>query len=473
MSSLDIHITTPQDVTYSRIPQKTLRCICCSAVIQRHAGAVAKKATPGVRRFWFLPPIEPPYPVAKAREPMPDPSTYVSALRSGTNFTLTIYSIPCAKLVSRLTVQFSGLSLSDRMSTSSAAWSCLERLPPEIIGSIATHLAFWDRKALAGTSQRVYHLLGPDKPPDRFSWRIHLCTSFNRAPSEYFDLTILSPDDLARELMRVLRQTPEALKRGHYVFDPMKSRLKDLSCLYFPVGFQIGYRTKQIRCRTLGQFIALQIDEYINRVLKETRQAESAIGWRHRASDIETIEGHQQQPKASARIWSDTHDRWFLGTCASISTTEQRSVQVGGRADTNLPTERPSSLCTQRVFLVDASIKLIFKMGYDFMCRRILSDGKICVVREDEWMENCIERAASWCKKRNPDSEAVPEAETCSGDVREERRRLSSEDESEEGESNNGRDESEVIEAQEQDHFGDAMYYYDEETGTITNAVEA
>lgn len=47
----------------------------CKEIVHRRPDAISKKVIPGVRRFWYLPHIEPPYPPVKAREPTLDPST--------------------------------------------------------------------------------------------------------------------------------------------------------------------------------------------------------------------------------------------------------------------------------------------------------------------------------------------------------------------------------------------------------------
>lgn len=48
------------------------------ALMPRRPGNVLQKTIPRVRRFWFLPPIDPPYPAVTPREPMVEPETYMS-----------------------------------------------------------------------------------------------------------------------------------------------------------------------------------------------------------------------------------------------------------------------------------------------------------------------------------------------------------------------------------------------------------
>lgn len=66
--------------TYLHQCQWIKRCLSGHGTAHRHSHASAKKAVPRVRRFWFLPHIESPYPAVKAREPMLDPSMYVFIL---------------------------------------------------------------------------------------------------------------------------------------------------------------------------------------------------------------------------------------------------------------------------------------------------------------------------------------------------------------------------------------------------------
>ena len=370
MSSWDNlnNVAVAQDETRSLLSQRAQSFPCHDAVIESCLDDISKKAKPGVRRFWFLPHIDPPYPVIEPRE-LIEPSTLIFTRPIMYQaLCLPICSIPYSRLISRLTVRFSCLSLSDRFTTSSAAWSRLERLPPEILILITTHLAFWDKKALSSVSQRIYYLLGPIEPPDRFSWRIHILTSFNLVPSEYFDVTILRPDEVKSELTRIVKQIPRKQRRGHYNFDPRKTRLKDLTCLYYPFGFHTSFRGKRIRCRTLGQFVAIQVNEYIARLLKETKQEES-LAMMQRCSELDNDVSYEQRDQlaAIASKWRDIHGQWEVGTPGS------RSARLTLMAS-------PSSGW-------DESLDFLLRMGYETLCGRIRMYGRICEVGKDEGTE--------------------------------------------------------------------------------------
>lgn len=347
---------------------------------------------------------------------------------------LTNNRFPQSKHVTRLMIQFSGLSLSDRPSLTSTSCTPLERLPPEIVIAIATHLAFWDKRALASTSRRIYHLLGSVGPPDRFSWRIHKLTSFNRAPWEFFDVTIFKPDDIRRELTRLVKQIPKNPKGGHHVFDPAKTRIKDLSCLYFPSGFHTNFRGKRTRCRTLGQFIAIQINEYIARLLMEAKRGESlVISRRGLKPAIDTTLENQTQLSIIAGRWREAYDLWMLGTCRSKTTRLSWAVL-------------PHSAWEE-------SVELLVRMGFEILHGRTCLDGKICEVGKDEGVQI---RATLRRKKRRLDFDADTDSED--GETW---HYLSGTEKSQGGgvgfpEEN----ENEVIEAQEPDYFSDAMYFH-------------
>ncbi|KAL8944004.1 MAG: hypothetical protein Q9216_000713 [Gyalolechia sp. 2 TL-2023] len=376
--------------------------------------AISVKVAPGVRRFWCLPHIEPPYPPVKAREPILDPSTF-----------------PQSKLVTRLAIQFSGLSLSDRPPPCGESLGVLERLPAEVVISIATNLAFWDKRALVSASRRIYHLLGSVEPPDRFSWRVHMLTSFNRAPSEFFDVTIFQSDDIRRELTRLVKQIPRMPKRGHYIFDPAKTRIKDLYCLYFPSGFHTTFRGRRTRCRTLGQFIAIQFNEYIARLLTEAKRGESqVITQRGLELGIDTILDNKTHLSTIAGRWREIYELWMLGKFCSKSKRQPLATL-------------PDSAWKE-------SVELLLRMGFYILHGRTCSNGQICEVGIDEGVKI---RAMLRRKKRRLDCDA----DTDSNDG-ETRHYLSGEEESHGG--GVGPRGENVIEAQEPNYFGDAMYFY-------------
>ncbi|KAL8849668.1 MAG: hypothetical protein Q9221_005358 [Calogaya cf. arnoldii] len=206
----------------------------------------------------------------------------------------------------------SRLSFSDRMCCPSKEWSRLEALPPEIISSVLIHLVFFDRKSLSSTSWRLYDLAGPIKPPDRFAWRIHLCSAFNRCTDDFFDMTIFNPDDITRELTRITQQIKETPKKGHYALDTTKTRLKDLTCLYFPSGFYIQYGSHRFACPTLGHFVAIQFRVYVARLLLETKVGEhSAFERRYINPRIDFTDEHKATLTKEAHRWSILAGRWL------------------------------------------------------------------------------------------------------------------------------------------------------------------
>ncbi|KAL8961623.1 MAG: hypothetical protein Q9183_005281, partial [Haloplaca sp. 2 TL-2023] len=211
--------------------------------------------------------------------------------------------------------------ISDRHSTPGTSWSRLESLPPELLASITSNLAFFDKKALASTSHRLYDLMPPLVPPDRFAWRVHLCTAFNHAPVTYFDTSILEAERLREELKRLVTLTPETLRRGHYVCDPKASRLRDLGCLYFPTGFQTRCGDRQILCRTLGQFIAIQLEEFVARTIRVSRQREAlALGMQPAISSSSLTTAQKKARVKEARHWKELQDTWKLGVDLSNTT---------------------------------------------------------------------------------------------------------------------------------------------------------
>ncbi|KAL8689207.1 MAG: hypothetical protein Q9218_005072 [Villophora microphyllina] len=224
------------------------------------------------------------------------------------------HRIPQSKLVERLTVQFSDLSLGVRNSASWPTWSRLELLPPEIVAIITGNLVFFDKKALSSTSHRVYGLMGPLHPPDRFAWRLHVCTSFNRAPADFFDVTIFEADQIRRELRRMVRQLSDDVRWGHYKFDPEKTRMKDLSCLYFPGGTQMDFRGETMEFNTLGQFIALQFNDYIRRVIHTARKGGFwALDERFMRPSTDCTDERKRLLEKEAGKWKEIHDTWLQG----------------------------------------------------------------------------------------------------------------------------------------------------------------
>lgn len=291
--------------------------------------------------------------------------TYPST-KAWPGFVLTTRRIPLSKIFDRLVLQFAHLSLSDRFSTHSAKWSRLERLPPELVMSIAEHLAFFDKKALASTSQRIYHLLGPLKPPDRFAWRVHILTSFNSVSSDQFDVTIFPPDEIRQELARIWRQIPAKPRFAHFNLDPTKSRLNDLSCLYFPTRFATKFRFGQIRCRTLGQFIAVQFSEYVHKVVKECDRGENLARKRRRLrNDADYRENHMADLYREIKQWQEIY-----GQCKNC---------VKSRYDGTswVKVVAPNSA-------VEGSMEFMARMGYEMLCNRVCMYGRICELDEDE-----------------------------------------------------------------------------------------
>ncbi|KAI4189486.1 MAG: hypothetical protein L6R41_001448 [Letrouitia leprolyta] len=334
--------------------------------------------------------------------------------------------------------RFSGLSLRDWPSSSpSTSPSSLERIPSEILNLIAENLAFWDKKALASASRRIYHLLGSVEPPDRFSWRVHMLTSFNRAPNEFFDVTIVQSDDIQQELTRLVKQLPETLKRGHYAFDPAKTRLKDLSCLYFPDGFYTGFGGRMIRCRTLGQFIAIQINEYIGRLLLEAKRGASFTLLKRDLKTSTNI-GFEKgtEPSTIASKWRETYESWIFG---------KRWSEVK-----RLSSAAPAHSAWEQ------SLELLLRMGFHIVHGRICFKGKICEVGSDEGVQI---RAKIRHKKRRLDCD--PSDDDTDDDDGEICYCLNPTNEGPGGGFDFCRaDENEDIGAQESNYFNDAMYFH-------------
>lgn len=290
---------------------------------------------------------------------------------SALNSPLTSHRIPQSNLIPRLAVQLSSLSLSDRHITPSTAWSLLESLPPEILAHISSNLAFFDKKALASTSHRIYDLMPPLFPSDRFSWRLHVCTSLNRVPDPFFDTTIFKAQELRREVRRLVKQTPEPLTRAHHVFEPESTRLKDLSCLYFPNGFQTECGDKQILCRTLGQFIAIQFEEYMARIIRVSKEGEAlALNRRYLIPFLAFTDEHKKNLAREARKWKKVHDIWLTGESPS-----------GKSSDDEDRTPMPS------LSAWEYSRELLSRMGIEVVQGRLCMHGRICEVGVDQGIE--------------------------------------------------------------------------------------
>ncbi|KAL8715041.1 MAG: hypothetical protein Q9220_000998 [cf. Caloplaca sp. 1 TL-2023] len=268
------------------------------------------------------------------------------------------------QLIPRLTSQISNLSLLGHFDTASTSWSRMERLPPEIINLIAVNLAFFDKKALASTSRRIYGMLEPVEPHDRFSWRLHLCSAFNRAPSQFLDFSMLEAEQVRLESERLVRLIEYTPTKGHYIFDPKKTRIKDITCLYFPRGFFSHYQGKHIFCQTLGQFIALQFHEYVARMIAGAKEAElQALGRRSFSKDVDVSEEQKEILECEARRWREVHDLW-LGS--------QHVFQVSDILEDTAP---DSAWGWSHVFL--------YRMGYIELQGRLCYQGKICESGQD------------------------------------------------------------------------------------------
>ncbi|KAL8953928.1 MAG: hypothetical protein Q9222_000215 [Ikaeria aurantiellina] len=322
---------------------------------------VAKKAEaksrgavrPSTKQSTSLPSIEGIFPVLIPQVPQID---------------LAEYALCQSQLIPRLTCQLSTLSLSGHFDTTSSSWSHMERLPPEIIDLIAGNLAFFDKKALASTSRRIYGMLEAVKPPDRFSWRLHLCSAFNQAPREYFDFTLLEAEQVRLELLRLVRLMPETPRKGHYIFDPKSTRIKDITCLYFPPGFSTKFLGKHIYCRTLGQFIALQLHDYITAVIRRAKKAESqALRRRYYATEADISEEQKEILQREARQWRELHDLW-LGGLFPLTSAHGAWHMV------------PESTWEMSKIFLD-------RMGYEELQGRLCANGKICELGEDFGVE--------------------------------------------------------------------------------------
>ncbi|KAL8996634.1 MAG: hypothetical protein Q9169_003916 [Polycauliona sp. 2 TL-2023] len=237
-------------------------------------------------------------------------------------------------------------------------WTPLEALPPEVFGLILDHLAFFDKKALSSTSWRAYDLAGPLKPPDRFAWRLHLCSAFNRCTDDFFDTTIFNPDDITRELTRINRQFKDTPRKGHYAIDVTKTRFKDLTCLYFPNGFLIRYGSRKLVCRTLGHFVAIQFRAYVARLLWETKVGhDSAFQRRYIDPRVDFTEEHKASLDKEAHSWAIVQDLWVQSFSALKSDVKTDGLTLPDSA-------------------VEATEALVRKMGVQELRSQVRSDDR-------------------------------------------------------------------------------------------------
>lgn len=224
---------------------------------------------------------------------------------------MTRNGIPLTKLIERLAVQFSALSLEDRGATSSSNWSPLERLTPEIFAQITGILAFFDQKALSSSSQRVYSLMGSLHPPDRAAWTLHMCASFNRASDDLFDVTVFDERDFRDELKRMAQQLPKDTSRYHYTFDPKTTRIEDLTCVYFSSGARMEFRDQPVQYQTLGQFTALVFNEYIRKIVAAAQRGERLAYQLGMRPTVARTDAHKRLLWKEAHIWQGIGGAWL------------------------------------------------------------------------------------------------------------------------------------------------------------------
>lgn len=198
-------------------------------------------------------------------------------------------------------------------------------------------------------------------------------TSFNRVPCDHFDVTLFSPEQVRQELARIWRQIPKTPKRPHYKMDPMKSRLDDVNCLYFPTGFATKFRWRQIRCRTLGQFIAIQFNEYIDRLIKESDQGERLARKKRRIKqEIAHTDEDLEILDKDIKKWREINDQCFKGAHSEYDNVTWPPA-MGRAAAPN---------CA-----VECSLEFMVRMGYELLWNRVCMHGKICELDEDEGIE--------------------------------------------------------------------------------------
>ncbi|KAI4098351.1 MAG: hypothetical protein LQ339_006502 [Xanthoria mediterranea] len=330
-----------------------LQSAACSAIIP-YNDSTLDRPNLTIRRIWYLPHIKPPYPAVQQSPP------------------LDLHTIAQAKWIPRITDRMSRLSFSDKCCCPSTRWSRLEALPPEIFSSILIHLAFFDQKALSSTSWRVYSLVGPIKPPDRFAWRLHLCSAFNRCTDDFFDITLFKPDDITRELTRITQQFSKTPTKGHYALDTTKTRLRDLTCLYFPSGFYVQYGNYKLVCRTLGHFVAIQFRSYVARLLQETKDGQdSAFSRRYIDPRIDFTQEHKETLTNETHRWGLIQAHWLKSYSAPKSDL------------------RPDGL-TLPCSAVEATEALVQTLGLQLMDDQVHPD-------EQRWLsaENCCTKIHS------------------------------------------------------------------------------
>ncbi|KAL8812881.1 MAG: hypothetical protein Q9223_000531 [Gallowayella weberi] len=212
--------------------------------------------------------------------------------------------------------------------------------------------------------------MGPLYPPDRFSWRLHMCTSFNRCSNDYFDITIIHPDDITRELTRILDQVPRTTTRGHYFLDPLRNRMKDLNCLYFPAGFYTACGEKIIRCPSIGHFVAIQFRAFVARLLLDAEDGEdTALKRRQVDPRIEFTEEHKASLTREEHQWRKMKDFWIQAFLPPRLDDGVRSVKLFG----------PGPFSAD-----EATEKLMVRMGYEELDGQMYLYGQLCEAGGDQ-----------------------------------------------------------------------------------------
>ncbi|KAI4207593.1 MAG: hypothetical protein LQ348_000538 [Seirophora lacunosa] len=199
--------------------------------------------------------------------------------------------------------------------------------------------------------------------------------SFNRLPSEWFDLTTFPPDQVTQELARIWRQIPLKPRSTHFNLNPTQSRLNDFNCLYFPTGFVTTFRSEHIRCMTLGQYIAIQFDVFVRKILKESARGRRWIRRRRRlACDLRYTDEHKANLRAELKQWQTVYHE-----CTN---------------NINSPVDDATWVAPHCAS--EGSKELLVRMGYEFLRGSICMYGRICSIEDDEGVE--IRR--SWMESR-------------------------------------------------------------------------
>ncbi|KAL8801284.1 MAG: hypothetical protein Q9182_004549 [Xanthomendoza sp. 2 TL-2023] len=179
----------------------------------------------------------------------------------------------------------------------------------------------------------------------------------------------MHPDDITRELSRILNQVPKTSRKGHYFLDPLRSRIRDLNCLYFPAGFYTVCGERRVRCQSIGHFVAIQFRTFVARLLLDNDGEDTTSRWTQVDPRIEFTEEHMASLTREANQWRTMKDFWIQGFLNPKPDEGVRSITRFGR---------------DPLSAAEATEKLMVRMGYEEFYGQMYLNGQLCEAGADQ-----------------------------------------------------------------------------------------